>query len=338
MPLEAARWVDTIINEQWEALQLAGVPFEDLPDPKNVSFNMRQQMLPGMSRGLVRAPKRLSFKEFGCGHYGCVMPTIGNPELVVKLTSDITEAMFVGHLLTDTPQPEQGLVRYERMLAMPGARRNRPVFLIWREEAFHVGELQRFAYARIPGGSGYDWLEPHKQQAIARGGKYLEGFLEAAGIVKQTMDRMLKKNNSGPYTDNPRVLELYGRIWDDHNSESYHDGYFDIDKYTRPGMSREFMGSPYPTVRTYLSRWRGYEKVLHALDVCTMAAQHLVNTDVWYTVGSAFSEMLDAGFLLADVHWGNLGLNGDGDMIVTDPGHVVPFNPERAGVPEIEAI
>ena len=338
--LGAARWVDTLLNDYWDRLQDAGVPYEDLPEPGNFVFTVNQASLPGMAPARVDKPtKRLSFKEFGCGHYGCVMPTIDNPDVVVKLTSDATEAMFVGHLLTDTRQPDDGLVRYDRILALPSVekRYGRPLYLIWREEAQFVGEL-------MPGYGGVvRGLPEHKGQAIQRGVKYHRVFSEAAGYLKVRMERVAKKLSGSKelYTDDPAMLDFYAKFWEGYQSERYYRNVHDLhdgDGWRWLFDTRGMFGY-LPNVAAFLDRAPDvFTRMQYALDLCAQAATELNNIDQWYTIGTAFSQMLEEGFLLADVHFGNLGLNMDGAMTVTDPGHVVPLNPEHAQIPRIEAV
>jgi hypothetical protein len=262
------------------------------------------------------------------------MPTIGNPDVVVKLTSDFTEAMFVGHLLSDTPQPETGLVRYDRILALPSRelRRGRTLFLIWREEAQFVGDLQ-------PPYVGRGQLPDYKIEAIRRGAIYHRVYIEAASIVKLTTERMVQRltGSKSLFTDDPRAAELYQRIWDAHQSERYHRDIHSGIGWKRLDVPDTWSGAG-RGVSSHIGHYRGFERILYALDIAAQAATELNNIDQWYTIGTAFSQMLEEGFLLADVHFGNLGLDMDGAMTVTDPGHVVPLNPERAQIPRIEAV
>lgn len=77
-------------------------------------------------------------KEYGCGLYGCVMPT-RDPSVVVKFTSDPTEAAFVAAAIKVGEFPE-GIVKYFDIKAISGVtRRNRPVFVLWRSAVDSVG-------------------------------------------------------------------------------------------------------------------------------------------------------------------------------------------------------
>lgn len=81
-------------------------------------------------------------KEYGCGIYGCVMATI-DQDVVFKITSDVSEVEFIEKvipMLGDEPPP--GIVEYvAQPLRLEGTYRGGPVFGVWREEAYDVGEL-----------------------------------------------------------------------------------------------------------------------------------------------------------------------------------------------------
>lgn len=77
-------------------------------------------------------------KELGCGAYGCVYPT-GDDGIVLKITTDDTEAEFARELAADLVTPVT--VHYHMVIDADAAYRNRPVFFLWREEAKKVGKI-----------------------------------------------------------------------------------------------------------------------------------------------------------------------------------------------------
>lgn len=125
----AAPWVDKTLRENWKRLE------------KRVP----ERLLPRM----VAHGKRFRVEDYGCGHYGCVAPT-ADPGVVFKLTTDGSEASFVSHALKIGEFPE-GIVRYERIFQVPDASfRKRAIYMIWREEAYDIGELDdREALGRL---------------------------------------------------------------------------------------------------------------------------------------------------------------------------------------------
>ena len=78
-------------------------------------------------------------EEFGCGAYGCVLPTL-DPKVVLKVTSDESEARFAAELADRLPTPI--CVAYFMSVYLSGRTRKRSkVYLLWREEAQQVGKI-----------------------------------------------------------------------------------------------------------------------------------------------------------------------------------------------------
>lgn len=103
--------------------------------------NVRAQWLPVLASVKVTPEGEIvgEIEEYGCGAYGCVLPT-GDPKIVLKLTADDTEAEFAADLANDLAAPI--CVRYPLVVRMPvtdpsGA----PLFFLWRDAADHVGKI-----------------------------------------------------------------------------------------------------------------------------------------------------------------------------------------------------
>lgn len=90
-----------------------------------------------------------ALKEHGCGSYGCVLPTM-DPKVVLKLTTDDTEAQFANELADTLAAPI--VVKYHLTLALPEKYKGRKSFLLWRDSADRVGELGEVVAER--GGDG----------------------------------------------------------------------------------------------------------------------------------------------------------------------------------------
>lgn len=128
MALGKTAWVDRTVNEYYQSL-LEVVPPDLMPT------------IEGMRRGMD------SFEEYGCGLYGCVMPTT-SPYVVLKLTTDETEAKFAQYALDvweandETPEVWQGLVQYYGVVKLRTAKIGRtPIYALWREAADNIGFL-----------------------------------------------------------------------------------------------------------------------------------------------------------------------------------------------------
>ena len=78
----------------------------------------------------------------------------------------------------------------------------------------------------------------------------------------------------------------------------------------------------------FMDGLRGGQRMAASWRACQYIAEIMGSTDTMYLVGNAFEFYMDNGFLLADVHTGNVGKvrredYSDGIWVITDPGHVV---------------
>jgi len=77
--------------------------------------------------------------EYGCGAYGCVLAT-NDPKVVLKVTTDDTEAEFAAQLASELVAPI--CVDYRMVVRLSGHHQGRRIHLLWREAAEHVGGLR----------------------------------------------------------------------------------------------------------------------------------------------------------------------------------------------------
>jgi hypothetical protein len=77
-------------------------------------------------------------REYGCGKYGCVLPT-NDPNVVLKLTTDDTEAEFASDLSHTLVAPV--VVDYHTVLRLASTHKGRQIYLLWRDAADAVGEI-----------------------------------------------------------------------------------------------------------------------------------------------------------------------------------------------------
>ncbi len=80
-------------------------------------------------------------KEYGCGTYGCVFPTL-DPAVVLKVTHDDTEAEFAARL--SPTLVAQICVKYHMVLKLDAERDGHGVYLLWRDGASFVGDLDGY--------------------------------------------------------------------------------------------------------------------------------------------------------------------------------------------------
>lgn len=152
-------WSNTVLTSHWDQILAIGGP--DLM-PRH-----------------TKARKRIKAEEFGAGHYGVVMPTV-TPGIVMKLTSDGTEARFVEWVLrTGFGKDQPGLIPYVKIGQVHGtSKSSRNVYVLWRAEAEEVGK----AFDRR-GGVSYD------DRIVTEAYVRLSRFQVAAHLARSTMDR-----------------------------------------------------------------------------------------------------------------------------------------------------
>jgi hypothetical protein len=273
-------WVDSIMTQVWPAL-VQRVPREMLP--RQIESK--------------RASARIKVEEYGCGHYGCVMPT-GKPGIVCKLTSDPTEVAFVEYaaaIADDDGWPE-GIVKYVEMFKIAGSsgRRGRDVALLWREEAFEVGYLMR----GLPAGTdGYMYRE------ATRFTQLLGRYKDHASVVRKILTR----------SANPQKLLDEAKRYEDWAWRRLND----------------------PAVARAGQQFKGGQAVAAELAICANFATSMLNNEVGNHVGEALEFYQERGLLLADVHANNIGkvardpVDPDDRLtVITDPGHAVVLKPD----------
>jgi hypothetical protein len=123
-----ASWAVDIIARSYATIQATVRP-EWLPKLEDVE-----------SIGHGRAQARIH--EYGCGEYGCVLPTL-DPGVVLKVTSDDTEAQFAAHLAHTMVAPI--CVDYHQVMSLNTKYKGNGVYLVWRESADSVGKLYEVA-------------------------------------------------------------------------------------------------------------------------------------------------------------------------------------------------
>jgi streptomycin 6-kinase len=157
---------------------------------ENLSDKIPPAWLPRLSD--VRADRSTMLSkltEYGCGAYGCVLPTL-DPEVVLKITTDETEAEFAAELSADLAAAI--VVEYKMVVRLSAEHEGRPIYLLWRQSAEAVGQVE----AEL--GELAASIVDHQHQAarrvvhavIARGAgldEALQGWLAAcAAMASQT--------------------------------------------------------------------------------------------------------------------------------------------------------
>ena len=299
------RWAEKAMKRAWPALRAAVGP--------------------------ARLPAGPGAEEFGCGHYGCVWPTQSGQ--VVKITSDKTEASFVAAYLR--MGGVEGMVGYHQIFRLAGTlHRGRPVFVIWRDEAWDVGELPSLAWGfRGMGAGKLSNQERYDKDSAASAVRHLGSFKLHAAKARDYLKA--RQRRSGDAAEIGRIA------WEVHGKQPH---------WTRGSYAIEWRkAGPYGDQVRFDARasagLRGVDKVATHLAACAHLAEIMATSVRFMThVGGALDVCLERGILLCDVHSNNVGkILVDVDYPdelgwgITDPGHAVFLTPnwDDLTVPEL---
>jgi hypothetical protein len=221
-----------------------------------------------------------------------------------------------------------GIVEYHNIYALRDVERSsgwghkRPMFVLWRTEAYDVGLLQNF-------------------YAGAFGAREQQGPLRA--FVKDDYDRRTLRDGLAlldNFQHEAAVARKYikPRLQAAENREAFLKDVwitYELADYSKVEVERN-----YRRVEVYgAPKWvTGLRRVGTAIENCRWIASEMTGTPILNRVGEALLHYLDEGLLLADVHQGNIGVSDDNELIITDPGHVVEIHPRWAGPVEITEI
>jgi hypothetical protein len=121
-----------VTNPPWVAEIIAG-SYETLEDTIPPAWLPRLVDL-GSSGQRIEA----NVVEYGCGAYGCALPTV-DPNVVLKLTTDTTEAEFAADFAGGLVAPI--CVKYHMVIKTGTKHKGSRVYLLWRDAAESVGKL-----------------------------------------------------------------------------------------------------------------------------------------------------------------------------------------------------
>jgi hypothetical protein len=273
-------WVDQTIRNVHDALLRNGVDSAWLP----------QELPPD------KAPREHSVKEYGCGAYGCVMPT-NQQGLVLKITSDATEAWFAHvaqQLARDDGWP-RGIVHYRRVIGLVDQFwQGKMLYLLWRDEATSVGEVDR--------------VVPNIRLL-------LDGYMDIVDVVMGIIQQ-------GSIDSEARVLLAMAQ-----SLEMFEQARTFV-------LKRDDAGMPLVEIvqeadSTLSKGPQSTAKVLSVALMCIYLAAGVIEQESnCRSLGGAIRYYLDQGLFLGDLHTGNVGL-AYGDpydrVVIVDPGLVSPL-------------
>ncbi len=273
-------WVDRHLRQTWAVLS-AEVPANLLP-----------QQLP------IEA---FSVEEYGCGYFGCVMPTASS-SLVVKITTDESEAWFayVAMQLAKRDDWPPGIVRYHKVLKLEGrTHKRRPIYLLWRDEAWDVGFLSGLYGSR---------RDPHDLE--------LTGYINLiTNLMEYDRWTALALTRMRKASDPKKLVQQALRL--------------EQDAWQAVAEQLSFRGDTIQvTARSEPTR-NPAQDFAFAVRACATVAQFMANTYANDTIGMTLEYYIDAGLLISDLHAGNIGRvqhpeYEDLQPGITDPGLAIP--------------
>jgi hypothetical protein len=274
--------------------------------------------------------KKPVVEEYGCGSYGCVMPT-NEPGLVIKLTTDVSEAWFIARAMS--LEETVGIVEYKGIYAVDATHSGKPLFVLWRTEARDVGA---WSYART-----HKDNSDYARQVGLEAMRLLNSFKEWASIARDYLQPKLKHIET-TYHAHQTTYEVRSRNPQMPQVIKPADNYVVVERHkllTRAWRAYE-SAEPEEKHGSYRFAYaKGMARVGIALRSCLYIAQEMQGNPSLYNVGAALQHYLESGIVLADVHSNNLGLafNEDegSEAIITDPGHAVEFHPQWAELAQV---
>ncbi len=282
---ENPTWVDKILRERFE----------------RISRVIRPEWLP------VSIGKRsLKFKEYGCGHYGCVMPT-SDEDVVFKITTDASEAAFVcaNRELAKSGDLPDGMIEYYDIYELPDTFKRRRVFCVTRHSAENVGDVFKVVKERAR-----DFEVDFIKKESDRFFRMLYEFKRYSGWIRQKFSTTRNVYNF------IQQIKRYKNHAFSFYERARNDG-LTVWRYSF-GMRAEQIRDSFLKCAVYLL-------------VCSEIASAMTANQFGERVGVALGEYLSEYILLADVHQDNIGEIYDRDaemryVVITDPGHMVPLD------------
>lgn len=282
-------------NPGWLAKALTG-------NLQSMMAQVDRPYLPKLVEAATSGKKTLvEWKEYGCGAYGCVLPTYDDL-VVLKVTTDPTEAAFVKRGMPwGWPA---GITAYFGIMELDGSYKLAPkhegkAWAIWRESATDVGSL--------------DILEPLPEIGETKASyKERKRVDPLFGVIRQAGDRVHTVVWSAS-ADPVSLAELWRTAY----------------------LRREEAGWLFPDDAD-VKRWEdlmakgeddvdgGFDLAIH-LEAYRRAFRAMQKSPVTSAVGLTLEYYFDHQLVMGDLHTGNYGIvqRDKPTWAITDPGHIV---------------
>lgn len=296
-----AKWMPIAATEHPKLAKLKeDLDYADARIAKGEQIAWREDVARRYEALARKKPK--GYREYGSGHYGCVMPT-PTAGVVIKVTTDQTEAAFVAAYLSLAPsQRPVGIIPYHKIIAIRSeSHLKRPVFVLWRDEAEYVGKIGEWIAEQAR-----DFEKDYYRRSWEKARRSLGNCLDAARGIRQ---RVRKR------ADAKQVL---------------------ADAVSQMGDAWNAGARTQLPLHNFKNRTKAVAWLLAVFDA---NAQEMTTEPMGNYIGQALHESLEAGLLLADVHLGNVGIPVGAladeigkTPIITDPGHAIALDDRYAGV------
>lgn len=241
--------------------------------------------------------------EYGCGFYGCVFP-IPSSDLVLKVTTDGTEAIFAANI--SNREPKSGLVKYKNAVELPSVK-SKSVFALWREEAEHIGDLDAIMEIVDPIDNRDAFI--HDMYDVKEAGTYLFDTVINSDNAQRSLNTLWNYVRSGLIGG-----EEDDEVWD-----------YDVPISSLLTRSVGSMASE----ADHLSRlWGIFNRAVYSMkDSGTLGR----------ILGDCIHELIQKGFAITDLHEGNISIVDRGVKkvpAITDPSQVLILNGSRFKLPQ----
>lgn len=229
--------------------------------------------------------------ELGCGAYGCVLPT-DDKDVVLKITTDDTEFLFVSQILRGRPAPE-GLVRYYAWAELGSAvveKRERNAYALWRESATDIGDL------------GEKLLEDARARGVGR------------GVALRALDLLTEQQRAAT-----RAYAMLALSPDPNGL--YMEAINYVDAPVPAPLALAMAATPIALAKEKPAP-RALAMLLGYFRACATA---LGAPGELALVAKTLLELFEGGILVADVHTENVGRvmrDRERRWVITDPGNV----------------
>ena len=279
-PFPNPAWVAKSLAVDWHRVQ------DHLSDGDHLDWMPAFEEAHASRRGELVA----ALEPLGCGVYGCVLPT-SDPDVVLKLTTDKSEASFATMLLPVAPEAARaGVVVYEDSITLATKHAGSKITALWRQAAHKVGKI----------------LDPKvTPDRIER--RRLTFLIDREWSVAQVALRLLFEHR--------------------HSGRARDAALYDAARKVRPHVAEFHLGSRTEDLIEDLELIEtDAGRLAAALTIFEDTCHQMASTKL-ETVGKALAAFLEVGVFVADIHEGNLGMvvgdDGRETWVITDPGNTI---------------